>query len=93
MIYDTFINFGNFELNKVIIVDHTSSYIGGRLVRVANPENPDENLTIIFDKIGVDIENLRRTRKLINIKGSIWKNPKTHKTLYILEDSNGVELV
>ena len=94
---NNFIYFGTFSLESVFINDIKSGFQGDIFITLEKEtsdsyESP-EFIGAILQEREPDY-NLARARDdafLFNVKGKIFKNPKTHKILYIIESTKDLK--
>lgn len=85
---DNFILMGSFKLNDLIIKDHKTGFNGGLLIIVAKQDEPTHFMgVLIANNNNFDIVGAMRKQTHVNINGRIFKNPKTEKVLYIVDDA------
>ncbi len=97
------IEFGNFEFNNCIIKNFEpskfthSKFNGGNTsynFYVVKPDDMEEDFFIIVNKKfnGLAMREAMDQKKPISMAGTILKNPKTHKTIYVISDTGRLEV-
>ncbi len=84
-----FIAMGEFRINDVVILDHKTSFNGGGIFMTVSKDDEKQHFmgVAINNLNNFDIVNACREQKHITIVGGIFKNPKTEKVLFIVEDA------
>lgn len=93
------VKYGDFILNNVLLKSYepskykplNNSYGSTYNLFIRTHEDEEEDLFIIANIKGVDICSIERHKKPINVKGAIYKNPRTHKTLFIVDQDGYIE--
>ena len=84
---NNFIEMGNFKINDVIIKDYTNSFNGGLFITIAKEQEPTHFMGVQIHNVNIDILRLQTIKKHITINGTIFKNPKTEKILFVVDDA------
>ena len=91
---NNFVYFGTFELNNCIIRSIKPGYQGEIFLTLTKDTDLDneEFIGVILqeNKPMIDLIKLEREGLEINPTGAIFKNPSTHKLLYVINDSNAL---
>lgn len=86
---DNFIFMGSFYFNDVIIKEYKTGFTGGLFITISKYEEPTHYIGVIIEQTnGFDIVGAMRKQTHVNINGAIYKNPKSEKILYIVDDAN-----
>lgn len=94
---NNFIYFGDFTIKEAYLKECKRGYTGELFLNIAKDSNSESEeyigVILVKNEPIIDLVKIERYNIFFNISGEIYKNPKTHKILYIVKDSNNIELL
>ncbi len=92
-----FIYFGKFTLESCYVRSITGGYQGEIFLTLGVDTNNEEEefLGVILqeNEPRIDLLKIQKETSFISVSGDIYKNPSTHKTLYVIDNTNSIEII
>lgn len=92
-----FIYFGTFKIEEAYLIDIRTGYQGDLFLSIAKESNQEneEYIGVVLqnNEPRIDLVSIQRNSYLFNISGEIYKNPNTHKIIYVVKDTNSIEFI